>query len=425
MKTASVAELVRASLQRDRRAAFFSAFGVAVGVGALVFFVSLGLGVRRVVREKIFPVDMSLVEVVPPAVSIGAIFGGGRIDQSVVDRLAALPGVRRTFRKVSVQTPASARYDGGFFGSRIRMGLEVVAVGVDPELMAGDVREPFEDTGDGQPIPAVVANRLLEIYNKSFAPSRKLPQLSSQMVTGFSFPVEFGRSFVAVTEGTYRDSAQLRVVGTSDRALLGGVTIPLATAMKLNERAGKSDGSFSAVVLEAESPDHVPALVEQVREMGLSIEETERRLSESVGAAVAITTTALALLSILICVLAAVNITHALSAAIRARAKEIGVMRAIGATRADVSRLVLSEALVLGLIGGTVGTVFALATALGLDALSARFLPEFPFKPESYFAFPAALWVGGVLLGAVAALTGAFFPSRAAAAVDPTRTLAG
>ena len=50
----------------------------------------------------------------------------------------------------------------------------------------------FSDPGPGQPIPAVAATRLLEIYNKSFAPARALPQLSPSMVVGFTFPVEFG-----------------------------------------------------------------------------------------------------------------------------------------------------------------------------------------------------------------------------------------
>ena len=105
-----------------------------------------------------------------------------------------------------------------------------------------------------------------------------------------------------------------------------------------------------------------------------------------------LTTSALALLSILICVLAAVNIAHALSASVRARAKEIGVMQAVGASRSDVRNIVLAEAGVVGLAGGAV---------------------------------PWLVVLGGVALGLVAALAGAYFPSRRAAATDPARTLAG
>ena len=90
MRVAALARLVRLSLARDRRGAFFSAFGVAMGVGALVFFVGLGLGVGRVIRERVFPADARLVEVVPPAVSLGSFLGGGRLDAAMVERLRGL-----------------------------------------------------------------------------------------------------------------------------------------------------------------------------------------------------------------------------------------------------------------------------------------------------------------------------------------------
>ncbi len=418
--------LVRLALKRDRKGALFSGFGVAVGVGALVFFVALGLGVGQVVRERVFPLDTSLVEVVPPQVSLGALLGGGKLDQPTVDRLAALPGVTQVYRRMNVKVPAVSRYDGEFFGQRLRMGLEILAQGVDAALLEDEVDpQTFRDVAPGEPIPAVAATRLLEIYNKSFAPARKLPQLSPAMLVGFSFPVEFNRSFVSASPPGPRIAAQLQLVGMSDRALLAGVTVPLETAQRLNRQTGQDAETFTGVTLRASDPSTVPRIAEEVRRMGFEVDDTERRMAESAGAAVAITTSALALLSVLICLLAAVNIAHALSAQVRARAKEIGVMRAVGATKADIRGLVLSEAAVIGALGGALGTGLAFVAARVLDVLSHRALPPFPFQPESFFAFPPWLLAGGVLLGLLAALGGAFVPARAAAATDPARTLAG
>lgn len=426
MRAGSLARLVRLSLARERRGAAFSAFGVAMGVGALVFFVALGLGVGGVIREKVFPTDARLVDVVPPAVSLGSLFGGGTLDEATVERLRALPGVETVYRKMNVRVPAVTRYDGNFFGARLRMGMEVLAVGVDPGLVAQDVQlGEFKDAGPGQPIPAVVSTRLLELYNKTFAPARKLPQLAPGMIVGFGFPVEFNRSYVAATASGPVTQAQAQVVGASDRGLLAGITIPLETAIRLNRASGVDAETFTGVTLVATDPAAAAALTDAVREMGLEIDDQERRLAENAGAAVALTTSALALLSILICLLAAVNIAHALSASVRARAKEIGVMQAVGASRADVRNIVLAEAGVVGLLGGALGTVAALLLALGVDRLAARYLPNFPFKPESFFAFPWPVVLGGVLLGLLAALAGAYFPSRRAAATDPARTLAG
>ena len=143
----------------------------------------------------------------------------------------------------------------------------------------------------------------------------------------------------------------------------------------------------------------VPGLVTAVKEMGLEIDDQERRLAENAGAAVTLTTSALALLSILICVLAAVNIAHALSASVRARAKEIGVMQAVGASRSDVRNIVLAEAGVVGLAGGAIGTAVALLLALGINRLAARYLPDFPSSPTASSPSPGrwcwAAWRSG------------------------------
>lgn len=425
MRGGALKRLVGLQLSRDRRGALSSSLGIAMGVASLVFFVALGLGVGELVRERIFPVDARLVEVVPSQLALG-LFGGGKLDQPAVDRLAALPGVAHAHRKMSVRVPAVSVYDGDFFGRRLRMGVEVVAVGVDPGLVRADVKSgDFSDPGPGQPIPTIAASRLLEIYNKTFAPARALPTLSGQMLLGFRFPVDFNRSFVTTVAPGPVTSAQLEVVGLSDRGLLAGGTIPLAAAVRLNRASNVDAETFTGVALEARSPSDVPAIAAAVKEMGLRIDDQDRRLSENAGAAVAITTSAMALLSALICLLAAFNIAHALSAAVRARARELGVMRAVGASRRDLFSLVLAEAAVLGLAGGLLGTLTALLAAAGVDMLAARVLPEFPFKPETFFAVPPWLPALGLALGALSAVAGAWLPARRAAGVDPARVLAG
>ncbi len=425
MKFVSLRKLVRLQLSRDRRGALSSSFGIAIGIASLVFFVALGLGVGRVVREKIFPVDTNLIDVVPSPLAIG-LFGGGKLDQDAVDRLAALPGVAHAYRKMTVRVPAVSFYDGDFFGRRLRMGIEVLAVGVDPDFVRADVQlGDFSDPGAGKPIPTLVAARLLEIYNKTFAPARSLPQLSATMLVGFSFPVDWNRSFVAAVAPGPVTSSQAQVVGVSERGMLAGATIPLAVAVRLNSAANADATTFSGVALQASSPSDVPGIVAAVKEMGLRVDDQERRMSENAGAAVAITTSAMALLSALICVLAAFNIAHALSAAVRARERELGVMRAVGASRSDIFRLVLAEALVLGLGGGLCGTITAVLAAAGVDMLAARVLPQFPFKPDTFFLLPAWLPVLGVGLGMLAAIAGAWLPARRAARIDPARVLAG
>jgi len=418
----SLLALVRINLGREIRSVFFSAFGVALGVGSLVFFVSLGLGVGKVIREKLFAVDQLLVEVAPSAISLGSF--GTALNQGVIDRLSALPQVAAVFRKMNVRVPAMSRYDGDFFGSPLRIRLEILAVGVDPGLLQRDIQlGDFNDPPVDQPIPGVISTRMLEIYNKSFAPARNLPQLSGSLVVGFTFPVEFNSSMIVPSARGSPIRSQLQVVGLSDRALLAGVTIPLATAIRVN-RAGLVDAeTFTGATLVAKRTDQVPIIVAEAKKMGLKIDDRERQLAESIGLAVTLTTSALALLSILICVLAAANIAQTLFASVRARAREIGIMQSVGASQTDIRNIILSEATAIGLAGGASGTLGALGLEFLADRLSGSYLPVFPFKPESFFSSPWSVLLGGVGLGVVAAVLGAYAPSRRAAATDPAQTL--
>jgi ABC-type antimicrobial peptide transport system permease subunit len=51
-------------------------------------------------------------------------------------------------------------------------------------------------------------------------------------------------------------------------------------------------------------------------------------------------------------------------------------------------------------------------------------LPNFPFKPDTFFSHDWRIFAGGVALGIIAALAGSFLPSRQAAAMNPATTVA-
>lgn len=425
MNARGALRLARHNLARSRRGAVLSALGVAVGTGCLLFFSALGAGVSDVVRTRVLPVEETALEVVPPQVSLGALLGGGALDDTALERLKALPGVAGVYPKMSVRVSAISRYDGDFFGRPLRVGIEVMAVGVDPRLVEDDVESGrrFIDPGEGEPIPALANTRLLEIYNTTFATQRGLPQLSPSLLTGFQVPIEWGRSFVKPAGGRV-EPARLQLVGFSPRALLAGVTVPLDVARRINRAHGQDADTYSAVVLHATGADVLSTLAEDVRRMGFEIDDTDRKAAEQAGWAIAVVTAAFALLSALVTLLAAVNITHAFWAAVRERRREIGVLRSLGASRRDVLRVLLTEASLVGCAGAVVGIVAGVGTSFVVDALANRYLPSFPFKPDSFFLFSPGIVLLAFGVGTAAALLGAWGPARAAAKLDPVAALA-
>jgi ABC-type antimicrobial peptide transport system permease subunit len=71
-----------------------------------------------------------------------------------------------------------------------------------------------------------------------------------------------------------------------------------------------------------------------------------------------------------------------------------------------------------------VGVVAAYLLSLGADYLAATRLPDFPFKPETFFSFPGWLIAAALGFAAAFALLGAFGPARRAGKVDPAAALA-
>jgi putative ABC transport system permease protein len=416
-----------ASLRADRRGSFLNAAAACVGAAALVFFLGLGLGVSAA-AHKMFPADARIVEVVPGAVTLGGVLGGGRLDDAALDRIAKLPGAAAAWPRMALRVPIAAPGPpkGLDYNWPPGMTLQVPVIGVAPEIVQGDVGPGlrFADPGPGGTIPVVLSKRLLEIYNKTIAPAwgvRRLPVGLS--VVGIELPVKVGYSIVPQKTEDRVYEARLKLAGLSDRVPIYMLAVPLDTVRRLHREYQKQDQGYTQITLLAARPEDVPQLTAAVRRMGFSVDEGERSTAERVGTVVAVTTGALVFLAGVMCALAALAIAQSLSASVRGRVKEIAVLEAVGAAPADVRRIVLLEGAVVGLAGGLAGALLALGAARLADRAAAGMLPDFPFRPETFFSFPPWVLVLGLAVPAAAAVLGAIAPATTAARVDPARAL--
>lgn len=427
MSAGALLWLARANLRADRRGALLNGAAVCLGAAALVFFVALGEGVGTAAR-RMFPADARLVEVVPAAVSLGGLLGGGALDDAALARLRALPGVESAHPRLVARVPVAAPGPPPGFERQWPPGmtLQIPVVGIDPALLRADVAPglAFDDPAPGAPIPVMLSRRLLEIYDKTIAPAwgvRRLPPGVS--LAGLEMPVRIGFSIVPGRTEARVEVRAIRLAGLSDRVPLYALAMPLETVRRLDAAYGKADAGYTSVTLLARRPDDVPAITSSVRRMGFGVDEGERATAERVGTVVAVTIGALALLAALMSGLAALAIGQSLSASVRGRLREIAILEALGATPRDVRAMVLLEAGMVGLAGGVLGAALARAGALAVDRAARAALPDFPFRPETLFQFPWWLPLAGVAVAAGAAVLGALAPAAAAARVDPARTI--
>ena len=427
MRWRGLAAVALAGLSGDRRGALVDAAAAALGAAALVVFAGLGLGVGDAARHM-FPADDRLVEVVPAAVGLGGLLGGGRLDDAAVARLAALPGVAAAWPRTALLVPLAApEPPRGLERSwPPGMTLQIPAIGVDPGLVAADTRGdvPFEDPpGDG-PIPVVLSRRLLEMYDKTIAPAWGVPGLPPGFdPIGLELPVRLGVSIVPGRGEAVVRPLRLRLAGLSDRVPIFAMALPLEAVRRIHREYGRADPGFTQVTLLVTRPDDAPPVAAAVRRMGFGVDQAERAAAERVGTVVTITTGALLALALLMTALAALAIARSRAASVAARRREMALLMALGATPGDLRSVVLLEAALLGGAGGLAGVLLGRLGALAADLAWKRALPDFPFRPETFFHLPAWLGVAAVGVVLAATLLGALGPAAAAGRVDPARTL--
>ncbi|AKJ14621.1 membrane protein [Streptomyces incarnatus] len=113
-------------------------------------------------------------------------------------------------------------------------------------------------------------------------------------------------------------------------------------------------------------------------------------------------------------------IVNTFSMLIAQRTRELGLLRALGADRRQVRRSVLTEALLLGLVGSTLGLAAGIGLALGLIRLMSAFGMNLKATEMVIgWGTPAAAYVVGLGVTFVAA----YLPARRAAAVSPMAAL--
>jgi hypothetical protein len=460
--------LVRQNLRRGRRSFLLSVIGVSIGIASLSFFLALSRGVEQGVLARIFPIGQ--IEIVPQKSTLGGSlgglsFGGPRVlDQGFVDALRARPEVLKVYRRAKLAFPARAWGGQELLGREVR--AELIAEGLDPSATAGDdlAPRPFANPPDpasqkpcnadaecdrGEycpwdthrcepPVPVVISPFLVEIYNGTIAKAHGLPQIGNLIANrlrGITFTAELGRSFLggAATQllggGSKAVQAEphqrkMMLVGVSAAASPLALSVPMEYVHAWNAQyAGEAAGrELSSVVALVKKGASTTSLIAFARAQGYEIADSG---AERAGLAITLVTLLFALVSLAILLVAAMNIAHSFFRVVAERRRELGLMRALGATERDLSAMLLTEAAALGLCGGVLGVVGARLFALLIDLGAKRLVPDFPFKPDTFFAFDASVIAIGLGASLLACLLGALLPARLAARVDPAAALQG
>ena len=234
---------------------------------------------------------------------------------------------------------------------------------------------------------------------------------------------------------------RLRVVGLVEREPFGGgpviggnarVMIPQKTVEALRTmsptdlrdimRSSGGGPTYSSLIVHLARPENVQAVEDEVKKMGFgtwSLLDASRNLQRFF----AILDMFLGIFGSLALAVASLGIINTLVMAILERRREIGIMKAIGASDADVRGLFFAEAGAMGVLGGVLGVALGWAIGQAINGGTNLYLRRQDLPTEQFWLVPWWLVAGAIAFALVVSLVSGLYPASRAARLNPVEAL--
>ena len=398
-----------------------SAIGVTVGILTIVTMLSLGVGVQQEIVQQFKGAGLETVNVSPVTEELSPYtpFAEPRrtviITPSLVEEIRARDDVVEVRPRVNV--PWGARVFLEIGGER----LSVRVTGPDtiwgmndpftapPEMLAGD-----ELDNDGQGEIVVTATSLEALGFEGQA------EFESTIGQEVSLVLEAPRG------GT--QTFPFRVIGVMEGSGYFGALIGLADSLALkgwwyNDPDILEHEGYDLLTIKAASLNDATQIVEQLQEGGFEVRSL-RMILDMINRSMVVLQTMLGSVGGLALFVASIGIANTMVMAVYERTREIGILKAVGASPGDIRALFMAEAAFIGLVGGVVGTVGGWLLGLGLNRAILAILrwQEVPIE-GTFFVVTGWLVVLALVFATVVGLLAGLYPAARAARLDPLEAL--
>lgn len=388
--------LAAGSLQAHRMRSLLTMLGIAVGIAAVVLLTSIGEGIHRFVVAEFTQFGTNLIGVTPGRTTTHGMPGSilGTVRPLTLDDAEAL----RRIPYVEAINPILQGNAEVKAGQRTRR-TNVNGVGPDvPQVWRFSVAAgrflPPDDPTSPRPF-AVLGSK---VRQELFGDTNPLGQL-----------IRVGGNRYRVI-GVMESKGQILGFDLDD-----AVYIPAARAMELFNRDGLME--IDLLYQAGTQADRVVEGIEQVLIARHGQEDftitTQEQMLDVLGSVLNVLTFAVGALGGISLLVGGVGVLTIMTIAVTERTREIGLLRALGAGRAQILVLFLGEAMVLAAAGGLAGLALGVGGAWLLNTL----IPALPVHTPWLYA------VFAELLAAFIGLAAGTLPARRAARLDPVEAL--
>jgi putative ABC transport system permease protein len=181
------------------------------------------------------------------------------------------------------------------------------------------------------------------------------------------------------------------------------------------------DSGYRQVTVQVVDPTHTQAVHAEIKKRGFNVfplpnlDEIKRVFLFVNGA--------LALIGGIALLVASFGISNTMIMSIRERTREIGIMKAIGGSDAEIMKIFFFEACLIGFMGGLFGVLIGWAVTSIANPIVNKYVVQSATTYIHFFSIPWYLWGGAILFAMLIALLAALYPASQAARVDPIKAL--